>query len=568
MKHPSPLSPSFIVVLLLCCSLLQHCANTEGENKQDLVAEPEQMDARVTKNIEQLLNRAASKKGELDDTTHLWLTSAVNDFYKETNYKNIWSSKENWLPLADTLLQFILTARRYGLFPDDYHQHVLQTVAVRFAADTAAVGDRQDAALWGKADLLLTDAFFRIASHLHIGRLGVDSTYMNPDSSLTDQFYHKNLQQVLSNQTFYQVIHALEPQHKGYQLLRKSIQSFLDSANFTSRYTYVSYPYKDSAVFIKTLIKRLKEEGVISWKTKQVDSIQLRDAIFQVQQKRKLATDGRYGAQLIRTLNNTDAEKFKRIAINLDRYKVLPPQMPKRYIWVNLPAYKLELWDDDSLQLESKVVIGKPNTRTPLLTSQISDMVTYPQWTIPNSIIMKEIVPALRKNPGYLARKGYALMTWDGELVDPYTVDWTKYKKGIPYRIVQGSGDDNALGILKFNFPNKYSVYLHDTNQRYLFKNEKRALSHGCVRVQEWEKLTYYISAVDSAGFAEDTSLVPQDSIKQWLQRKEKHIIKVKSKIPVYFRYFTASVRNGRIVFFEDIYNEDKAAREAYFSTK
>ncbi len=391
---------------------------------------------------------------------------------------------------------------------------------------------------------------------------------MNPDSSLTDQFYHKNLQQVLSNQTFYPVIHALEPQHKGYQLLRTSIQSFLDTANFSTHYTYVSYPFKDSAVFIKTLIKRLKEEGVISWKTKQVDSIQLRDAIFQVQQKRKLAVDGRYGAQLIRTLNNTDAEKFKRIAINLDRYKVLPPQMPKRYIWVNLPAYKLELWDNDSVQLESKVVIGKPNTRTPLLTSQISDMVTYPQWTIPNSIIMKEIVPALRRNPGYLARKGYALMKWNDELVDPYTVDWTKYKKGIPYRIVQGSGDDNALGILKFNFPNKYAVYLHDTNQRYLFKNEKRALSHGCVRVQEWEKLTYYISALDSAGFAEDTSLVPQDSIKVWLQRKEKHVIKVKSKIPVYFRYFTATVRNGRIVFFEDIYNEDKAAREAYFSTK
>ncbi|NCU05951.1 MAG: L,D-transpeptidase family protein, partial [Chitinophagaceae bacterium] len=258
----------------------------------------------------------------------------------------------------------------------------------------------------------------------------------------------------------------------------------------------------------------------------------------------------------------------KRIAINLDRYKILPPEMPERYIWVNLPGYKLELWDNDTLRLESKVVVGKPNTRTPLLTSRISDMVTYPQWTIPNSIIMKEIVPALQRNPGYLAKKGYSLLTWEGEEVDPYSIDWTKYKKGIPYKIVQGSGDDNALGILKFNFPNKYSVYLHDTNQRYLFKNAKRALSHGCVRVQEWEKLTYYISSLDSTNFEDDPSRIKSDSIKVWLERKEKHIVKVKTKLPVYFRYFTAIGKEGKLVFFEDIYNEDKQAREAYFLNK
>ena len=159
-------------------------------------------------------------------------------------------------------------------------------------------------------------------------------------------------------------------------------------------------------------------------------------------------------------------------------------------------------------------------------------------------------------------------MTWEGEEVDPYAIDWTKYKKGIPFRIVQGSGDDNALGILKFNFPNKYSVYLHDTNQRYLFKNDKRALSHGCVRVQEWEKLTYYISALDSVNYESDPKRVGSDSIKVWLERKEKHIVRVKTRLPVYFRYFTAAGKNGKLFFFDDIYHEDKMAREAYFSTK
>ena len=140
--------------------------------------------------------------------------------------------------------------------------------------------------------------------------------------------------------------------------------------------------------------------------------------------------------------------------------------------------------------------------------------------------------------------------------------------KGIPYKVVQGSGDDNALGILKFNFPNKYSVYLHDTNQRYLFKNAKRALSHGCVRVQDWEKLTYYISALDSVNYESDPKRVVSDSIKVWLERKEKHIVRVKTRLPVYFRYFTAAGKNGKLFFFDDIYHEDKMAREAYFSTK
>ena len=324
----------------------------------------------------------------------------------------------------------------------------------------------------------------------------------------------------------------------------------------------------DSLAFVKTLVKRLQEEGMLSWQLEQVDSSQLKEALIKLQKRRELAVDGKFGVQVVSFLNNTDAEKFKRIAINLDRYKVLPPKMPERYIWVNLPAYKLELWDDDTMRLESKVVVGKPNTRTPLLTSRISDMVTYPQWTIPNSIIMKEIVPALRRNPGYLAKKGYSLLTWEGEDVDPYSVDWTKYKKGIPYKVVQGSGDDNALGILKFNFPNKYSVYLHDTNQRYLFKNAKRALSHGCVRVQEWEKLTYYISALDSSNYESDPKRVVSDSIKVWLERKEKHIVRVKTRLPVYFRYFTAAGKNGKLFFFDDIYHEDKMAREAYFSTK
>ncbi len=563
-KQLARLSYLFLLFFFLFTS--NACGDGAGEEK-DIVTEPEKMNDRVTTNITELLSRIKDDS-KADDSTTISRFNAVDAYYNQSGYKAVWSSDEQFLSIADSMLLFLQQAKLYGLFPDDYHFPVLKNIAARFKADTAAVGDRRDAALWSKADVLLTDAFFHIAAHLRTGRLKVDSMYMNPDSVLTNKFYHANLAAVVNGKSISEVFHALEPLHEGYVELKKAIKQFIDSADFEKKYTYVSYPYKDSVAFVKTLLKRLQEEGMLSWQLKQLDSDQLKAALTKLQQRREMTVDGKFGMQVVSYLNNTDAEKFKRIAINLDRYKVLPPKMPERYIWVNLPAYKLELWDKDTVRLESKVVVGKPNTRTPLLTSRISDMVTYPQWTIPNSIIMKEIVPALRKNPGYLAKKGYSLLTWEGEEVDPYSVDWTKYKKGIPYKVVQGSGDDNALGILKFNFPNKYSVYLHDTNQRYLFKNAKRALSHGCVRVQEWEKLTYYISALDSMNYETDSKRVVSDSIKVWLERKEKHTVRVKTALPVYFRYFTVAGKSGKLLFFEDIYHEDKIAREAYFSTK
>lgn len=560
-------SISSLFLLFLSLFFFNACGNGETEEVKDIVVEPEKMNERVKTNINQLLSRI-SDNGKADDSTTLSRSGFVEEYYEQSDYAAVWSSDEHFLPIADSLIKFIQQSRLYGLFPTDYHDKALYSIKTRFAADTAAVGDRRDAALWSKADVLLTDAFFAIASHLHVGRLKRDSTFLNPDSVLTHKFYQTTLGEVVKGKNISDVFHALEPTHKGYADLKETIKSFLDSADLEKKFTYVSYPYKDSLAFVHSLTKRLQEEGMLSWQMEQADSIQLKEALIKLQKKKQLTVDGKFGVQVVRYLNNTDAEKFKCIAINLDRYKILPPEMPERYIWVNLPGYKLELWDNDTLRLESKVVVGKPNTRTPLLTSRISDMVTYPQWTIPNSIIMKEIVPALRNNPGYLAKKGYSLLTWEGEEVDPYSVDWTKYKKGIPYKVVQGSGDDNALGILKFNFPNKYSVYLHDTNQRYLFKNAKRALSHGCVRVQEWEKLTYYISSLDSTNFENDPSRIKSDSIKVWLERKEKHVVKVKTKLPVYFRYFTAIGKEGKLVFFEDIYNEDKQAREAYFLNK
>ncbi|HEY6954360.1 MAG TPA: L,D-transpeptidase family protein, partial [Flavisolibacter sp.] len=212
------------------------------------------------------------------------------------------------------------------------------------------------------------------------------------------------------------------------------------------------------------------------------------------------------------------------------------------------------------------VVVGKPTTRTPIITSAINNMITYPKWTIPESIIKKEVLPGLQRDPSYTLKKGYSIVDVDGNEIDPFKIKWTKYKEGIPYKVVQGSGDDNALGVLKFNFPNKYSVYLHDTNQRYLFSSKKRALSHGCVRVQAWDSLARFILRNDSLNSANP---IPTDSLQTWLATKQKKYIPVRKPIPLFIRYFTCDVNNdGKLVFYEDIYEEDSRIRETIFANK
>jgi len=469
------------------------------------------------------------------------------------------------LPEGDSLFNFIESSQLFGLFPEDYHINQLKTIREKFIADSFAKGDRKDAALWSQADLMLTNAFVQIVKDIKLGRLPQDSITLRKDSVLSDDFYQQQFA-MLKESGITKIVQSLEPTHWGYHLLKTGIKKFLDSAEY-KQFTPVPYPEKDVTKFNKALQKRLYEGGFITYDSVSADSAQLAEAIKKFQKKKGIAVDGRAGEGTVRMLNVNDREKFIRVAISMDKYKMLPETMPSKYIWVNVSANFLEVVDKDEIKLTSKVICGKAKTRTPVLTSNITELITYPQWVPPPSIVSKEILPAVKRNPGYLARKGFSLVDSKGNQVDPYSVNWSKYSKGIPYRIVQGSGDANALGIMKFVFSNKYSVYLHDTNQRYLFANAMRSLSHGCVRVQEWEKLANYILRNDSLNAASN-GYTRIDSVKTWLQQKKKKSIAVRNKMPVYIRYITCEGKNGNIVFYDDVYSEDKFLREKYFASK
>ncbi|MFT3933431.1 MAG: L,D-transpeptidase family protein [Chitinophagaceae bacterium] len=549
-------------LLIVACSV-SACNNTEQKPPPEVVVvkTPEKIDEKVKELLQSTLQYVTENKGKLNDSVSIRRSGLLDSFYSATSYQPIWSSDEKWNSLADSLYAFIASSRLYGLFTSDYNLSSLTNIRTGIAADSI---HKKNAALWARADLLYTNAYLDMARDLKLGRMNRDSISLRNDSLITDSVFIKNFQEALSQKNIRGSLEKLEPTLKGYQDLKSSIASFLDSANF-NKTTYVVYPNKDSAQLMKQVQERMDELG---YNSTEGDTSSLKENIRRYQKQHNIPVTGKIGEKTVGSLNNTDWQRFKRIAVNMDRYKLMADTLPHQYIWVNLPGFYLQLWSDDTVALESKIVCGKPLTRTPLLTSKITDMVTYPQWTIPESIIVKEVLPGLKKDTNYLRKKGFSLINDKGDEVYSSSVKWAKYTKGIPYKVVQGSGDDNALGVLKFNFSNKYAVYLHDTNQRYYFERAFRALSHGCVRVQQWNKLAHFIISNDSTNAAPNVNTFKSDTLKAWLSRKEKHVIGVRTRLPVYIRYFGCAGINGKVKFFDDIYNEDKMLSERYFANK
>jgi L,D-transpeptidase YcbB len=556
--------------LLLLCLFILSCNDNEATKSPEtkIVTAPEQMDEQSGESIKLLLEYAMQHSNKIDDSIHLKLPAATGKFYDGNKFSNVWSHEEKWLPLADSLMGFIDQAELYGLFPADYNKSHLNRIREKLNTDSL---QRKNALMWARADILMTDASIKILKDIKLGRLLNDSALLQNDSMVTTII--NRFKTLLDQNQFTAAVSAAEPNKRGYLNLKTGIKRFLDSMD-RRVYTYVKYPFKpndekDSLAFIKILQKRLSESKAIEFSSQLPDTLQLKTAIKKYQKSKGIKQDGNYSEALVKLMNLNDVERFKRIAVTLDRYKLLPDSLPEKYIWVNIPGYYLELWDQDSLALQSKVICGKPATSTPQLTSAITNMVTYPTWTVPTSIIAKQYLPKLKNNPYYLQRIGLHLVDSKGETVDPGTVKWEKYTKGIPYKVMQGSGDDNALGVLKFNFDNPYAVYLHDTNQRYLFQKTARALSHGCVRVQKWDSLAYYIARNDSINLKPGDSLrYNADSIRSWIAEKINKRIQIKNRIPLFITYYSCEGKNGKIRFYDDIYGDDKALREKYFSNK
>ena len=247
------------------------------------------------------------------------------------------------------------------------------------------------------------------------------------------------------------------------------------------------------------------------------------------------------------------------VAINMERRR-WEKTWPERYVVVNIPSHMLRVVEADSTWLETKVIVGKRKTPTPVMESIIDSFIIYPYWHVPRSISTKEILPHLQKDAGYLQRNNFEVLDKKGKVIVADTIRWKAYSRDyFPFTLRQREGSENSMGIIKFNFANRYGVYLHDTNTKRLFELPKRDLSHGCVRVKNAVALAHYL-------VREDDIYVSPEDLDQYLSLRQRLAINLRDPIAVKLEYFTAEVSNGEAVFYEDIYKKDSIISSSWNS--
>ncbi|MFD2787204.1 L,D-transpeptidase family protein [Hymenobacter rubripertinctus] len=250
--------------------------------------------------------------------------------------------------------------------------------------------------------------------------------------------------------------------------------------------------------------------------------------------------------------------QYEQAAVNLERWR-WEPLADSSYVLINVPAYELLVVEQDSVVRRHRVVVGAPRTRTPTLSSRLTHFTLAPDWHVPRSIATKEMLPRIKQDVGYLARHNYALYDGRGQLVNPASVAWaTVTAQNFAYTIRQSAGCDNSLGNIVFRFANPYSVYVHDTPLRQYFARPARALSHGCVRLENPMQLATYL-------LRREGSAVQLPSNEECARQPRPHDVRLRQPIALYIRYATCTVENGRLRFLPDIYGRDAFIRRGLF---
>ncbi len=310
---------------------------------------------------------------------------------------------------------------------------------------------------------------------------------------------------------------------------------------------------------IPKLVERLKREGDYTSTASTEDPTlydqPLLDAVVRFQKRHGLVAEGYIGKMTREALDESAEHKLSRIKLNLDRLKWVKREDEKYHIYVNIPAFEMYLFDGQEIIESMEVIVGRKGHETPIFYGKVRTIVLNPYWRIPSSIIRHELIPKLQKNPNYTNSKNIEIHTGYSEyspLVDPHSINWNKYGKRIPaYKFMQSPGSFNALGKVKYLFPNRYSVYMHDTNERYLFDKYQRALSHGCIRLHKPFELLESFSTIDRR--------VDYQKSKMILEENTKTPLRLSNSIPIDTLYLTSwADKDGMVEFRNDIYGYDE----------
>lgn len=488
-------------------------------------------------------------------------------FYERRIYRAAWIYEKGPSPQVNSLIKAISKADHEGLTPYDYHlqkienilNEVNQNIQKKIPVNLRRLVD---------LDLLLTDAFLIYGAHLLRGRINPETIDPEWNAILREANLAEILENAINSNKIEEALKSLLPPQSGYNRLRQALFYY---KNIITKGGWISIPEgsKLQKGDIDNRVKDIRNNLFILGDYKKDINLKkeffddtLEVAVYRFQQRHGLETDGVVGKATLAALNITPEQRIRQIEINMERWRWLPESLGDRYIIINIANFELDVFENKETIMTLRAIVGKPYRRTPVFSDKITYLVLSPYWHIPPNIAIKDILPSIQRDPDYLTKhkikvfKGWGTETKE---IDPTTINWLEInEKNFNFRFRQEPGLHNALGRIKFMFPNKYDVYIHDTPSKDLFAKTERGFSSGCIRIEKPIELATYL--------LRDTEIWTYEKITTEIDKNVEKTVKLPEPINIHLLYWTVWVDdNENIQIRNDIYGRDKLLEEALY---
>ena len=478
------------------------------------------------------------------------LAEAVATIFEDRQFAPVWANGAR----LDHLIAALRDVELDGLDPADYHYAALQALRTELRAP-AGLPPAEEADL----ELLATDAMALALFHLHGGKVDpvkLSTQWNYPSRPLRTPDARELLARALDSGRIVETFIEVRPEHIWYRRGRDQLREYRRIAANGGWPELPDGPTLKPGMTdprVPTLRRRLEitgDLGVARITEPELFDPPLELAVKRFQTRHGMAPDGAVGAATRAAMNVPVGARIDQLRVNLERGRWVLHEIKGEFVLVDVAGFDVAYFRDNEPIWTSKVVVGRPYRETPVFKSEITYVVLNPTWTIPPGILAKDTLPAIKRDPGYLAKNRIRVIDSRGQEVSPASVDWNRYRNSIPYQLRQDPGPNNSLGLVKIMFPNPYLVYLHDSPAKSLYDRDERAFSSGCIRVARPFELTELV--------LNDPVQWNAASIQSVIADGKTRTVNLAKPIPVLILYWTAQpTPDGQILFRNDVYGRD-----------
>jgi murein L,D-transpeptidase YcbB/YkuD len=559
----SILRPKALVIILTAAFAAVLLWITISQNRRS--AAEKTLLSQIQENLRGRLNKGEIPPEVCVGDDLIQASTLVREFYQGHHYQPVWSRQGRLLTPAQSLVMSIRAAEAEGLVPEDYHLESILTNLKEFAR--LARGDlRHLTPVLSDLELLLTDAFFVLATHLAQGKVDPDTTETEWEAPCRSLDVLQLFQDSLTSGRIAESLQSLSPQHSYYTGLKQALQRYKEIVR-ENDWPRISGGRElkagDKGKRVEALKKRLTKEGYDVSAMLAATDVFDHDtelAVCRFQEKHGLPQTGVVDEATLKALNTPAEKRLRQIEVNLERWRWLPHDLGPRYAVVDAASFELFVVDRFETVLSMKIVVGMLTWQTPVFSSRITDIVINPYWYAPNRVLLKELINYIKADPNYLTNNKMKLMRgWGKEEieVDVKTLDLDNVNaKNLDFYLRQDPGPLNLVGHIKFSMPNKYNVYLHDTPYQSDFGQFTRTFSHGCIRIAKPVDFSLFL--------LQDPMEWNAEKITECIDREVEQTIPVKNPLAVHVFYGTAwPLEDGSVQFRPDLYENDKLVAEA-----